>query len=492
MRLPLPLYARFFAWFLLNLVLLGIVFWGVVRSEFRVESLLAAFAGDRAQQVADVVYGELRTRPAEQWDETLARFGNAYGVDFVLLGDRRERIAGAPIEIPEALRERVRGPGPRPGTPGPRSFDGPPLSAEFPREPGLGRPEPRMPRTFFRSTEPPGYWLVARPTMPPGERGRPPGLLAVRSTTLSAGGLFIDFRPWWIAGGAVLLISALWWIPFIGSITRCVGQMTKGTERIAEGRFDVVVNDRRNDELGRLGSAINRLSSRLEGFVTGQKRFLGDIAHELCSPLARMEIALGVIDQRATEPQREYLEDVRSEVRQMSGLVNELLQFTKAGLQPPEASRREVQLDALVKEVVDRECTSDSNVVVSIPPHLVCRTDPERLGRALANLVRNAIRYAGAAGPITVSGSATGERITLTVADEGPGVPEPALARLGEPFFRPDLARGRETGGTGLGLAIVRSCVEGCSGTITFQNRQPAGFVVTIMLPTESAHATTP
>ena len=83
------------------------------------------------------------------------------------------------------------------------------------------------------------------------------------------------------------------------------------TEQIAQGRFDARVPGARGDELGRLGLAINRMAERLSGFVTGQKRFLGDTAHELCSPIARMQVALGILEQRAGENQRACLADLR-------------------------------------------------------------------------------------------------------------------------------------------------------------------------------------
>jgi len=487
MRLRLPLYARFLGWFLLNLLLLAAVVGALIRTEFRFDALMASFAGDRVQQVADVIYGELRTRPRDQWNDTLARFEEAYGIQFALLDDRYEHLAGSVLEVPEAMRERMRPPRARPGLEN-RPARGPDASASpsggEPRRFGGGRPDFGSPRTFFRSSNPAGYWAVIRAPLSPPERGRMQlGRLVTRSSTLSAGGLFFDFTPWWLAGGAVLLISALWWLPFVGSITRSVRQMTAATEQIAEGRFDVAVNDRRSDELGRLGGAINRMSGRLAGFVTGQKRFLGDIAHELCSPLARMEMGLGVLEQRAEESQREYLNEVREEVRHMSGLVNELLMFSKAGLKPQGVILESLPLAPLVWAVVDRECPDGQGVVVQVPDDLKVRADGERLSRALGNLVRNALRYAAAAGPVTVTAAAEGRRVVLTVADEGPGVPVADLARLGEPFFRPDSARGRETGGTGLGLAIVRSCVEACEGTLTLQNRQPRGFQATLSLP---------
>jgi len=105
--------------------------------------------------------------------------------------------------------------------------------------------------------------------------------------------------------------------------------MTAATERIAQGGLDVRVRIRRRDELGRLGDAVDRMAERLQGFVTGQKRFLGDTAHELCTPLARIQMVVGILEQRADETSRSYVQDLREEVQHMSGLVSELLSFPR-------------------------------------------------------------------------------------------------------------------------------------------------------------------
>lgn len=501
MKLRLPLYARFLVWLALNLVLLATVFWLLVRTEFRLDSLVAGVAGERVQQVADVIFGELRTRPKEDWTSTLERFGEAYGVKFALVGDQHEIIAGAPLELPDEVRQRIRGG--RGGRGGPRGEGGPPPEGPRPDsrpvgpppEGGPGEPGRRPggrfelrgefgpPRTFIRAEKPPGYWVILRAPLTPPESGRfTLGRLVVMSPTLSAGGLLFDFTPWWIGGGAVLLLSVLWWLPFVGSITRSLGQMTAATERVAEGEFDVAVNDRRSDELGRLGGAINRMTQRLAGFVTGQKRFLGDIAHELCTPLARMEMALGVLDQRADAKQRDYVNDVREEVRHMSGLVNELLSFSKASLRAKDAPLTAVPLHELAERVVVREAGSADNVVIEVPSDLSAQAEPELLARAVGNLVRNALRYAGHTGPIRLSAVAQGGEVVVSVSDEGPGVPAESLARLAEPFYRPDAARTREQGGVGLGLAIVKSCVDACRGKLVLRNRQPRGFEAEIRL----------
>jgi len=492
MKLRLPLFGRFLIWLALNLVFLAVIFWAVLRSEFRLESLMAGAAGERVQQVADVLLGELRTRPRAEWDAALQRFSDAYRVSFSLINERGEIIAGTKLELPEEIRTRLRPPwrGGR-GEPGRTPRDGengpglrpPPGEAGTPPQ-GRGDGPPRGgprgefgPRNFLHTDTPDAYWMLILAMLPQEDSPRPFfGRLVVMSPSLSAGGLFFDLTPWWIGGGAVLLLSLLWWLPFVSSITRSLGQMTAATEKVAEGSFDVALNDRRGDELGRLGGAINRMAGRLEGFVTGQKRFLGDIAHELCTPLARMEMALGVLDQRADEKQRDYVNDVRDEVRHMSGLVNELLSFSKAGLRGKDLALTPVELRPLLERVVTREAAADEAVQIQAPEALAAVAEPELLARAVGNLLRNALRYAGHAGPVELTAAAQGDEVVINVADQGPGVPPESLAKLCEPFYRPDAARTREQGGVGLGLAIVKSCVDACQGKLALRNRQPQGF----------------
>jgi len=481
-----PLYARFLVWFALNLLLLGAMIGVLLRTEFRVESILSSLAADRVQPVADVILAELKTRPRSEWTEVLGRFEEAYDIRFSLLDDRNQLVAGAPLALPESVLRRLPGPGPGPrgGPEGPPPEFGP--GGEPGRRPGVLRLGGGPPTAFFRTQNPLGYWAVVRATLDSPERGghgRPGfGRLVVFSESLGGGGLFIDFTPWWWAGGAVVLVSALWWLPFVGSITRSVRQMTVATERIAEGRFDVHVDDRRTDELGRLGGAVNRMAQRLSNLVTGQKRFLGDAAHELCSPLARMEMGLGILENRVPRTERERLDDVREEVRHMSKLVNELLQFSKAGLRRDEPKLEAVDLVPVVREVVMREGGDHLGVKLQLPTTLKVQADRELLERAIGNGVRNAIRYAGSSGPITLAAQTEGNHVLLTILDEGPGVPEKDLPRLGEPFFRPDIARSQETGGSGLGLSIVRCCIEACGGSVVFDNRKPRGFAVRLAL----------
>lgn len=498
MRLRVPLYGRVLAWSGLNVVFLAILLWVLAGASLPLESLLSGLSGERVQRIADVLVGELSTRPRSEWDEAIQRAAGVYGVDFMLVSDREERLAGARLELPEPVRERLRmGPGGRRGGP-PPDWDFRPgrMGGAGEGDHGPGRsmgsgmgggrmppPELAIQRVILRAGEPLAYWAIIHTPSLVREGPRPPfARLIIRSDRLGTGGVFFDPRPWWIAAVAVVFFSALWWAPFVGSITRAIRQMTAATEQVAQGRFDITVSEERGDELGRMGEAINGMAKRLEGHVQGQKRFLGDIAHELCSPLARMEMALGVLEQRADARSRDYVEDVREEVRHMSELVNELLSFSKAGLHSRTAPLAPVRIRELLERVRMRESSEEDAVELAGSADLTAMAEPDLLTRALGNLLRNALRYAGGFGPIRMEALREGSEVIVRVLDEGPGVPPESIVRLTEPFFRPDAARTREQGGAGLGLAIVRSCVEACRGRLTLRNRSSKGFEAEIRL----------
>jgi two-component system, OmpR family, sensor histidine kinase CpxA len=191
-------------------------------------------------------------------------------------------------------------------------------------------------------------------------------------------------------------------------------------------------------------------------------------------------MALGILEQRADDRQRPYVDDLREEIQHMSGLVNELLSFSKASLRGQSLELRAVPLAEVVRKVVAREGES-GQIETQVAENLAVLAEPELLGRALGNLIRNAIRYAGAAGPIKIEARRAGDEITVLVTDSGPGLPAEALEHLFEPFYRADAARTRETGGAGLGLAIVKSCLDACQARINCRNLAK-GFQAEIVL----------
>ena len=467
-------------WFFLNLAVIGAALFVFVRAEFGLGlgSLLGGKTGRRIQEIAQPLTAELRTQPTGAWGATLARVVGPSlhdgRVRAAIVDDQANVLAGSLPPLPANVRQTlVRAPAPVENARQNLSNTHPGAFDEF----------------LIASNDPRLYWAGAYlQNVSLSAPGSPPRfvVLVFVSPTLRGGGLFFDYTPWVILGGGLLLLSIVLWIPFVRRLTRGLTDMIQAAERIAEGRFQPPRASSRPDELGRLGRALAHMAARLEGHVTGQKRFLGDTAHELLSPLARLEVGLSILEQRANdEADASVIERSLGEVRHLAGIVQDLLLFTKSELRAAPVVMQPIPLAGLARLVARREMVADAVVKVDVAEELCANADRDLLDRALSNAVRNAVRYAGHAGPITIfaasSRHAPGE-VRLTVFDEGPGAPEATLKQLFDPFFRPETARSRETGGTGLGLAIVKSCIEACGGSVNASNRTSNGLAVTFCL----------
>ncbi len=488
-RMRLPLYLKILFWFFLNLLVLSGVIVLLFQIQFRLnlDWLLYTGARERIDAARDLIVGELNVTPPDGWSQVMERFSDAYHVRFALFDEQVAPLVGQMSEVPLEVRERILfGPnlGRRPvSSPG----AAPAVNPSPPFEPGgdgrrRGRGRPQV-RALMRTTDPTQYWLVTSARIDNPQAGDPMHVILVaNSNSIAGGGLIFNPTPWlWLAFGAVVF-SLLFWLPLVRGITRSVSRMKTATRQIADGRFDVRINMRRRDELGALAASIDQMAGRLDGLVKGQKRFLGDIAHELCSPLARLQLALGVIEQRSTAGQEKFIGSAIEKAEQISNLVGELLSFSKASFGASTVQLRPVNVLAAAEEAIRREAGEDAPVRLEIPGHLVVAADSDLLIRALSNLIRNAILHAGQGGPILIRASRNADLVEIRVSDSGPGVPEAELPRIFEPFYRVDTARARETGGTGLGLTIVKACIDSCSGSVTAANIEPHGFEVTIQL----------
>ena len=487
MRLRIPIYGQILAWFFLNLAVLCAILYLRARVEFRLglDALLLGAAGERIQAVGNIIGQELSERGPTEWDAILRRFSEAYGTEFTLFLNDASQLAGSKTLLPAQVRHKILE-GRVPTRPALREPLPPrqrkPASGSPEPETGAGRPG-RDPKFMLRTSDPTRYWVGIRIPVADGKDPRRlQTTLLASSPSLGGSGLFVDVKPWLFAALGAVALSALLWLPFVRGLTHSIGELTGATERIAEGQFDIQVSGNRGDELGRLAHAVNRLATRLAGFVTGQKRFLGDVAHEFCSPLARLQMALGILEQRVEERQRPYVEDLRAEAQEMSELVNELLSFSKASLKPGEIKITAVGLLEVASRVMAREASETVQVEMDIPEGLQALAEPELLARALGNVLRNAIRYAATAGPITLAARVEKDLVVLSVADCGPGVPPESLSKLFDPFYRVDNSRTRQTGGVGLGLTIVRTCMEACGGRVTARNRESGGLQVNLYL----------
>jgi two-component system sensor histidine kinase CpxA len=336
---------------------------------------------------------------------------------------------------------------------------------------------------MVRAGTPAMYWAGIHVSLAHGDGGsRRPLTLVVVSDSLTGRGLFFNPWPWAGLAAGGLLLSAVIWLPAVGGITRSIRRLNDASRRIAGGRFDVRLPAHRRDELGELAGSVNTMAAQLGDYVAQQRRITRDIAHELCSPIARMQMALGVVEQRGTADQAAYLKKLDTELQHMARLVEEVMAFSKAESLPERETPEDFSLLDLAHSVIAREAP-DTAIELSIPASIRLHTLKSAVDRALGNVIRNAVRYASQGGPIGIWTKTQPNQVVIHIADQGPGVPPEALPRLFDPFYRPESARARHTGGTGLGLAIAKHCIEACRGAISAHLRQPTGLEVELALP---------
>jgi two-component system, OmpR family, sensor histidine kinase CpxA len=247
----------------------------------------------------------------------------------------------------------------------------------------------------------------------------------------------------------------------------------------------------RRDEISGLMRDFDAMAERLETLLKAQSRLLNDISHELRSPLARLNVALGLARQRSDSQSTDMLDRIELEASRLNELIGRILTLARLeeGEQVPQTP---VPLDELVANVVeDAEFEAQArncHVKATIPEgEWEIRGNASLLHSAVENVVRNAIRYTQEGTSVevgmTTEARAGGSEAVVRVSDSGPGVPSGALDKLFEPFYRLDEARGRQTGGVGLGLAITERAVRFHGGKVRAYNRDSSGLVVEIKLP---------
>ncbi len=487
MRLRLPLSARIMLLAAANiaaLLVIGAIFVQFERGrEF--DSMLLSTARERLLAVGRAFALDLAVTGTGRRAELAQRYSDEYGLRVFLASNDGRILIGDASDVPAEMLARIqegrgrggRGPGPGGRGPAPPPFDGPPP----------GRGVPPMPTTapfLVTSSGPQKYWVGVRiPIRSPENDATIPGTLVLASASLLGNPFYFQPMPWIGIIVTVVLVTALCWRPFIRGMTRAIGTMTRATAQIADGRFDVAMPVQRGDELGALAHSIQAMSARLKMLIAGQKRFLGDAAHELRSPLARLTMGLSLLEREASGATLTRAADLREDLDMMMRLTDDLLAFARADVTGRPPTVKAVAVRDVVARAVRLEAP-EADVQIDVYPGVRVLADPDLLFRALANLIRNAMQYARAAGPIRVEAAASGDQTEITVSDSGPGVPESELDAIFAPFYRPERSRERRSGGTGLGLAIVRNVAEACGGAVSCRNLTPRGFAVAIRLPT--------
>ncbi|WP_193164544.1 ATP-binding protein [Microbulbifer hainanensis] len=305
-------------------------------------------------------------------------------------------------------------------------------------------------------------------------------------------GLLLRFlwRNFW----PILLLSMLasgaacYWLARY--LSRPVDQLRAATRRVAAGELDYRVSPslhNRGDELTDLARDFDSMTAQLQASMAEQRRLIKDVSHELRSPLARLQVALGIARQKNTGGLDTELDKIGKAADYLEDIISDVLSLPVTGTdQRPLDDVVEIRslLEALLEDLKGEAQAKSLHFDLQFnADEMLVATRGSSLTAALENILRNAIKYSPPGGSVTLRAEAHDGNCRIRVIDSGSGVAEDELKAIFRPFYRTDTARTRESGGFGLGLAIAQRTILHHGGSITASNVAGAGLCVEIQLP---------
>ncbi len=294
--------------------------------------------------------------------------------------------------------------------------------------------------------------------------------------------------PWWQQGiGLVAVLVVLFvavavgaW-PVVNQLTRRLQALKKGVETFGEGRLDHRVHVAGRDEVAAVARSFNEAAARIEALVHSHQSLLANASHELRSPLARLKMAVSLMEQSPAAQRPGLQKEIDTNIAELDALVEEVLLASRLdALRTLEHSERVDLLGLAAEEAARVEAVLDP-LEDNHAPAVV--GDERLLRRALRNLLENARRYGGT--DVSVQVARERGHAVVRVCDRGPGVPPEQRERIFEPFYRMP-GHAEQVGGVGLGLSLVKQIAQRHGGSVRCEAREGGGSCFVLSLASES------
>jgi len=291
----------------------------------------------------------------------------------------------------------------------------------------------------------------------------------------------LAYPDWWHLAGRMAISLALSALAVLAvaaflarRITRPLAQLADSADRLGRGEEVARLPASGPEDVVRTVRAFNRMNARLTRFVEDRTRMLAAISHDLRTPITALRIRAEMVDDDDTRVR------IIGSLDEMESMVEGTLRFARAEAQSEDSET--VDLGDLVRHAAVDVAPEGSGRVVfaAVQGGVRCRCRPTMLGRALRNILDNAVRY-GSRARVTVRRA--GEGGIVEIEDDGPGIRPEDRETVFEPFMRLEVSRSTDTGGHGLGLAIARTIVRAHGGDIELENRTSGGLRVRVQLP---------
>lgn len=292
--------------------------------------------------------------------------------------------------------------------------------------------------------------------------------------------------------GASLALSGLAAMLLAAHFRKPILRLADGARELADGRYDTRLPVARSDELGELAASFNQLAEKLGKAEASRRQWVADTSHELRTPLSVLRAQLEAVQDGVRPASAEGTAAMLRQVLSLNKLIDELYALARADVGELALQRQRFDLWQLAAEqagaFADKFSAAGMTFTAGQPlASAAVMADPERLRQVFSNLLENCIRYGGPGTCVTLNGATDGARITLRIDDSGPGVPDEALARLSERFYRVEGSRSREHGGAGLGLALTQRIVQAHGGVLAFARSPLGGLQVQLTFPAVAA-----